>query len=326
MLYLETGSLDPAFNLAFEEYVLRNRGEGDWFLLWQNAPSVIIGQNQNPYEEVNCPLAAEKGIPIVRRSSGGGAVYHDLGNLNYSFITDAGDVGQMTLEFFGRRLIAALAAMGVEAELSGRNDILAAGRKVSGTAQRLQGKRILHHGTLLFETDGALMAQLLTPDAAKYSSKSSKSVRSRVGQLRDFLPVGMTLPAFWVGLKRVLTGDAPPETLSPAELAEVSALAREKYGCWDWNFGRAPSFEFRSRRRFPGGLLDVQLSTERGCIRDIRFYGDFLSSRSLDEVEAALKGCPYRRDAMEAVLQRFSLPEFFGSITRTELLGTVMNE
>lgn len=326
MIYLETGSLDPAFNLAFEEYVLRNRGEGDYLLLWQNAPSVIIGQNQNPYEEVNCPLAAEKGIPIVRRSSGGGAVYHDLGNLNYSFITDAGDIGQMTLAHFGQRLVAALAAMGVAAELSGRNDILVSGRKVSGTAQRLQGGRILHHGTLLFETDAALMAQLLTPDAAKYSSKSSKSVRSRVGQLRDLLPAGTTLPAFWVGLKTALVGEAPPEALSAAELAEVSAIAREKYGRWDWNFGRTPSFEFRSRRRFAGGLLDVQLSTERGCIRDIRFYGDFLSSRSLDEVEAALKGCPYRRDAVEELLQRFSLPEFFGAIVPAEIIDTIMNE
>lgn len=326
MIYLETGSHDPARNLAFEEYVLRNRGEGDYLLLWQNDPSVIIGQNQNPYEEVNCPLAAEKGIPVVRRSTGGGAVYHDLGNLNYSFVTDAGDVGKMTFEHFGRRLIAALATMGVDAELSGRNDILVSGRKVSGTAQRLHGSRILHHGTLLFETDGATMSALLTPDAGKYSSKSSKSVRSRVGQLKDFLPEGMTLPMFWNGLKTALAEEVVPETLREEELAAVAALAREKYGSWDWNFGRTPSFDFRSRRRFPGGLLDVQLRTERGCIAAIRFYGDFLSSRSLDELEAALVGCPYRRDAVEAALQRFPLHEYFGAIAPTELFSTIMNE
>ncbi len=326
MIYLETGSHDPAWNLAYEEYVLRNRGEGDYLLLWQNGPSVIIGQNQNPYEEVNCALAEEKGVSIVRRSTGGGAVYHDLGNLNYSFVTDVGDVGRMTFEHFGKKLIAALATMGVAAELSGRNDILVDGRKVSGTAQRLHGGRILHHGTLLFETDGATMSALLTPDAGKFSSKSSKSVRSRVGQLKDFLPEGMTLPAFWAGLKTALAEEVVPETLREEELAAVAAISREKYGSWDWNFGRTPSFDFRSRRRFSGGLLDVQLRTERGCIAAIRFYGDFLSIRSLDEPEAALVGCPYRRDAVETVLQRFPLHEYFGAIAPAELFGTIMNE
>ena len=326
MLYLETGSTDPAFNLAFEEYVLRNRGEGDYLLLWQNGPSVIIGQNQNPYEEVNCSLAAEKGIPIVRRSTGGGAVYHDLGNLNYSFVTDAGDVGRMTFEHFGRRLVAALATMGVAAVLSGRNDILVDGCKVSGTAQRLHGGRILHHGTLLFETDGAIMSALLTPDAGKYSSKSSKSVRSRVGQLKDHLPVGMTLPEFWLRLKTALAGEVIPATLSREELTEAAVISREKYGCWEWNFGRTPAFGFRCRRRFPGGLLDVRLSTERGCIRSIRFYGDFLSSRSLEEPEAALSGCPYERSHVEAALSRFPLHEYFGAIAPAELIGTIMNE
>ena len=326
MLYLETGRTDPAYNLAFEEYVLKNRQEGDYLLLWQNGPSVIIGQNQNPHEEVNCPLAAERGIPVVRRSSGGGAVYHDLGNLNYSFVTDAGNIGQMTLEHFGQRLVDALGGMGVDAELSGRNDILVAGRKVSGTAQRLQGGRILHHGTLLFETDAEAMSALLTPDAAKYSSKSSKSVRSRVGQLKDSLPEGTTLPIFWAALRTALTGEDDAETLRGEELEAIETLAREKYRSWDWNFGRTPAFDFQNRRRFPGGLLDVRLRTEHGCIQSIRFYGDFLSCRSLEEPEAALVGCPYTREAAAAVLGHFPLGECFGSITLAELLATILNE
>ena len=194
--YLETGSTDPAFNLAFEEFVLENRREGDWLMLWQNANSVIVGLNQNAAEEVDPAYVRAHGIRVVRRMTGGGAVYHDLGNLNYSFITDALDTASLSMEALARPVCRALSALGVAAELSGRNDICVEGRKVSGTAQRLSRGRVLHHGTLLFDTDAEALSGALRADPEKFRSKAARSVRSRVGNIRDFLPADMDLGEF----------------------------------------------------------------------------------------------------------------------------------
>ena len=176
--YLETGSQNPFYNLAFEETVLRNRREGEYLLLWQNDNTIVIGQNQNAEGEINRAFVEAHDIRVVRRTTGGGAVYHDLGNLNYSFITDAGDAERLTMERFTRPIVEALKGLGLQAEASGRNDILVEGRKVSGTAQRLLHGRILHHGTLLFDSNPGMVAGALNADPAKFQSKSAKSVRS----------------------------------------------------------------------------------------------------------------------------------------------------
>ncbi|MEG2037634.1 MAG: lipoate--protein ligase family protein, partial [Ruthenibacterium sp.] len=164
MTYLETGSQNPYYNLAFEEFVLTERREGDYLLLWQNANTIVIGQNQNAEEEINRAFVEEHGIHVVRRTTGGGAVYHDLGNLNYSFLTDVSDSGTMSMARFTAPVVQALRDLGVQAEASGRNDILADGKKVSGTAQRLSRHRILHHGTLLFDSNPAMIAGALRAD------------------------------------------------------------------------------------------------------------------------------------------------------------------
>ena len=202
--YMETHSQNPYYNLAFEEYVLTHRTEGDYLLLWQNDNTIVVGQNQNTEAEINRPFVEEHHINVVRRSTGGGAVYHDLGNLNYSFITDAGDKESISMARFTHPVVEALKGLGLQAEASGRNDILVEGRKVSGTAQRLCGNRILHHGTLLFDSDPRMIAGALNAAPEKFSSKGAKSVRSRVGNIRSFLPVDMALAQFWKYLKRHL--------------------------------------------------------------------------------------------------------------------------
>ena len=174
-LYLETGSTDPAYNLAFEEVVLQNRREGNTLLLWQNDHAVVIGQNQNAEEEINHAFVEAHGIRVVRRMTGGGAVYHDLGNLNYSWMTDVENAGAITYQQFTRPVVEALRGLGMAAEASGRNDILVEGRKVSGTAQRLLGKRILHHGTLLFDSDPSMASGALNVDPAKYQPQGRQS-------------------------------------------------------------------------------------------------------------------------------------------------------
>ena len=266
--YLETGSTDPAFNLAFEEFVLENRREGDWLMLWQNANSVIVGLNQNAAEEVDPAYVRAHGIRVVRRMTGGGAVYHDLGNLNYSFITDALDTASLSMEALARPVCRALSALGVAAELSGRNDICVEGRKVSGTAQRLSLGRVLHHGTLLFDTDAEALSGALRADPEKFRSKAARSVRSRVGNIRDFLPAS-----------------------------------------WEWNWGRAPDFGFRSRRRFPGGSIEVRLDIHAGHIRDAAFAGDFMAMTGWDRAREALSGRRFERGDVRAALEGLPLRE-----------------
>ncbi len=325
--YLETGSVDPCYNLALEQYVLEHRTDGDWLLLWQNANTVVIGLNQNTAEEIDAAFVQEHGITVVRRMTGGGAVYHDLGNLNYSFISDLGNAEELTIRRFTEPVCRALAAMGVAAETSGRNDILVAGKKVSGVAQRIAGGRILHHGTLLFDSDPAMITGALKADPAKFSSKSAKSVRSRVGNIRDFLPEGADLAQFRARLLQELTRDGLiRESLSDDELASVRKLADEKYRSWDWTYGRSPDYAYRSRARFPGGTLEVRMDIRQGLIGDIVFYGDFMATAPLTELCEALRGTRAERSALEAALSRFDLSSVFGGITKAEVLGLILGE
>ena len=322
-IYMETGSQDPAYNLAFEEYVLTHRTEGSYLLLWQNDNTIVIGQNQNAEAEINRPFVEEHGIRVVRRTTGGGAVYHDLGNLNYSFITNAAEGDRAAARFTGP-IVRALGELGVQAEASGRNDILAEGKKISGTAQRLTGGRILHHGTLLFDANPGMVAGALNADPLKFQSKSAKSVRSRIGNIRDMLKQDMTMTEFWDHLKKTLAGSGIVQgALTPEELAEVERLKAAKYDTWEWNFGASPRYGVENRRKWDGGILEARLQVEHGCITHAVFYGDFLALCSMDPVTEALVGTPYRREDVEAVLRPFPLEQYFGTITLTEVLDTM---
>ena len=323
--YLETKSTDPYYNLAFEEYVLTHRTEGDYLLLWQNDNTVVVGRNQNTAEEINGDFVEKHRINVVRRSTGGGAVYHDMGNLNYSFITDVGDDG-ISIRRFTEPVVAALRSLGLNAEASGRNDILVEGRKVSGTAQRRHGGRILHHGTLLFDANPGMVAGALNVDPEKFRSKSTKSVRSRIGNIRDFLPNDMELPAFWAYLKDALSGGGvTPGALSAGELAEVDRLKREKYDTWEWNYGRSPKFDVRCKRYWDGGCLEANVSIANGVITDVRFFGDFLSVCGLEELVERLKGVAFRPEDVRAVLNDSPVGELFGGITADEVTATIFD-
>ena len=315
--YLETGSQDPFYNLAFEETVLRSRRSGEYLLLWQNDNTIVIGQNQNAEGEINRAFVEAHQIHVVRRTTGGGAVYHDLGNLNYSFITDVGDAERLTMERFTRPIVEALQGLGLQAEASGRNDILVEGRKVSGTAQRLLRGRFLYHGTLLFDANPGMVSGALNVDPAKF-------VRSRIGNIREFLKTDMDMPAFWSYLKKTLAGSGLVEDhLTDEELAAVDELKRTKYDTWEWNFGRSPKYNLRNKRRWDGGTLEPCVEVDQGIIRQIVFYGDFLAVSPMDEVTGALMGTPFRREDVGAVLDRFPLRDYFGTITRDQVLDTI---
>ena len=322
--YMETHSQSPYYNLAFEEYVLTHRTEGDYLLLWQNDNTIVVGQNQNTEAEINRPFVEEHHINVVRRSTGGGAVYHDLGNLNYSFITDAGDKESISMTRFTHPVVEALKGLGLQAEASGRNDILVEGRKVSGTAQRLCGKRILHHGTLLFDANPDMVAGALQVDPEKFRSKSTKSVRSRIGNIRSFLKQDMDMPAFWAYLKDTLAGSGMVfDALTPQELGEVEKLKTEKYDTWDWNYGRSPKFDMTGKRYWDGGCLEVGVSVAHGVITDVRFHGDFLAVCSMEPLVEALRGVPFCREDVRRVLDSQPMSELFGGITEEQVLDTM---
>ena len=325
--YLETKSTDPYYNLAFEEYVLTHRTEGDYLLLWQNDNTVVVGRNQNTAEEINADFVETHRINVVRRSTGGGAVYHDMGNLNYSFITDAGEKEELSFARFTQPVVKALCDLGLPASASGRNDILVGDCKVSGTAQRLAGDRILHHGTLLFDSDPSMVAGALAVRPEKFQSKSAKSVRARIGNIRGFLREDMTLPAFWDYLRTALAQGAFQETsLTEEELREVQRLRDEKYATWDWNYGKSPAYDMVNHRRFAGGTLEVRMNVRHAAIQEIGFTGDFLSRRELAPLTEALRGCAVEPDAVEGVLRQFPLPEYFGAITAGEVRDTICNK
>jgi len=326
MYYSETEKTDPYYNLAFEEYILREKTHGEWLLLWQNANAIVVGLNQNTLEEINPEFVSEHGIQVVRRTTGGGAVYHDLGNLNYSFIADAGQAAELSMAYFSNVICAALATMGVTAEVTGRNDITVHGKKISGTAQRMHQGRLLHHGTLLFSSDRAKIDGALRADPQKYSSGSTKSSRSRTGNICDYLPEEISIEVFKDDLRKTITESKFTQIwLTAGELDEVKRLADEKYRTWEWNYGASPPYTMKNETRFEGGRLAVLADIRKGKIESVRFYGDFLARMPLDPLIAALKGRRYDFDEVKSILEVFPIAEMFGAISRNDILDLMFS-
>ena len=321
-IYFETNSTDPCFNLAMEEHLLLHHREGDILMFWRNDDTVVVGCNQNTEAEINRRYVEEHGVTVVRRTTGGGAVYHDLGNLNYSLITDFSNDGEESLARFLEPMAAALRALGLPAEVSGRNDITVAGKKVSGNAQRIHEGRILHHGTLLFECDPEKVAGALQVDETKLRAKGIHSVHSRVGDIHSFLPPETGMEDFKRALKKQLLGDADvrPEALTEPELESIRTTAEQKYRSWEWTYGRSRQFGTVRGRRFPDGLLEISCEVDHGRICAISFAGDFLSVSDCGRVAETLRGCRFQRESVREILRGFRLSDYFGKIREEDIL------
>lgn len=323
-IYFETGSYNPFYNLAFEEYIFLNFTKDNYLILWQNDNTIVVGRNQNTDEEINKEFVLSHHINVVRRSTGGGAVYHDLGNLNYSFIADLECKNQALSDNFVYPIITALAQLGIEAVASGRNDILVNGCKVSGVAQRISNNRILHHGTLLFDSDLDSISNALNVDKSKFISKSVKSVKSRVCNIRPLLKIDMNTDDFKDHIKTVLLENSfEVGSLDTEAYLQIKNLETQKYNTWEWNYGASPKCNFIVKRRYAGGILSIYADIHGGTINDISLKGDFLSSRDLLPFTTALKGCRFNISCVEKVLDTFPIADYFGSISKAQIIDAL---
>ncbi|MCM3723035.1 lipoate--protein ligase [Solibacillus isronensis] len=322
------GITDPRINLAIEEYILKNMDieKDDFLLFYINQPSIIIGKNQNTIEEINTDYVEENGIIVVRRLSGGGAVYHDLNNLNFSFLTKDDGNSFSNYKKFTQPVVDALAKLGVNSELSGRNDILAEGKKVSGNAQYSTRGRMFSHGTLMFNLDIDAVVNSLKVKQDKIESKGIKSVRSRVANIIDFLPEKITVEEFRMEILKSIFGGE--ENIQYYELTEedwekIHEISKNRYQLWEWNYGKSPRFNIQKTKRYPSGSLDIRLEVNKGVIEEAKIFGDFFGVGDVDEVAELLVGTKYDRAAIAEKLKDIEIPVYFGGITEEDFLHLI---
>ena len=291
MKFLELVSINPYLNLAIEEYLLE-KAEEDTFILWQNEPSVVVGKNQNPYAEVKIDLCNERGIHIVRRITGGGAVYHDLGNVNYSFISSSRASG-IDFDYFTRPIINSLYMLGVNCSLSGRNDlILENGKKISGNAQHSSHGRVLHHGTLLFDSDLTVLDEILNVDPEKLKSKAVRSARARVANIKDYCNKGLNISDFKRHIKSSIVEFFNAHEISSPQNGEIEMLySRNCSAEWIFNPSKLlSSYNIIRKKRFDFGTVEINLTLSAGVITDSKILGDFFEKSSVSEFEELMKG------------------------------------
>jgi lipoate---protein ligase len=327
MLFIDNkGITDPRINLAIEEYALKNLDINESYLLFYiNEPSIIIGKNQNTIEEINTDYVEKEGLYVVRRLSGGGAVYHDLGNLNFSFITKDDGESFHNFQKFTEPVVKALNKLGVNAELSGRNDLLAEGRKISGNAQFSTKGRMFSHGTLLFDSEMENVVSALKVKKDKIESKGIKSIRSRVANISEFLPEKMKIEEFRSTLLDYIFdgSDVEEYVLTEEDWENIQELSKERYQNWEWNYGKSPKFNLQHSHRFPVGQIDVRLEVNKGSIENCKIYGDFFGVGNVEDIEDKLRGTRYERKEIAQALEGVDIQHYFGNITKEEFVELV---
>ena len=312
MRYLTNKSTDPYFNLAFDEYCLENViSEEPYFFLWRNRSSVIIGLNQNAYSEVNLPYLESNGITLARRVTGGGAVYHDLQNLNYTIIGRTPSPQPM---------IDALQRLGVPAELTGRNDIFVEGRKVSGYARRVSKNQEIIHGTLMYDVDIDTLTRVLDAPGSKMQAKGIGSVKSRVANLKEYLPSFNSLDEVQAALQEILAAGDGPMDFPEDGIDKVREMRDDKFSTWDFIYGHSHEADLIRKAKLPCGTVEAAIRLDRGIIKGLAFSGDFLFDRPAEELASSLVGCRFERSALADLLGQIDVASYFKGVTKDDLL------
>ncbi|MDO4671037.1 MAG: lipoate--protein ligase [Aerococcus sp.] len=320
---------DPSWNLAAEYYLLEQLKLDEPILFFYiNGPSIIVGKNQNTRAEVNREYCEEHGIKIVRRKSGGGAVYHDYGNICFCFITEDDGNSFRRFKKFTDPVIEALHKMGVDgAELQGRNDLMINGKKFSGNAMYSKNGRMTAHGTLMFDVDLDVTTKALRPKKEKLASKGIKSVRKRVTNIKPYLPEenqDMTIHEFRSTLIKNIfdvksVEEAKQYVLSDEDWEGIKKYHDEFTGNDDWNFGKNPDYQLIKEARTPAGQVEFQFDISNEKISDLKIYGDFFGLGEISDVEQALIGLPYTEEALLEAFKNMDVNHYFGATTAEEL-------
>lgn len=319
MRLINNTSNDSFFNMAVEEYFLQT-ATVPVVILWRNARTVVIGRNQNALEEVDMDFVHHNNIDVVRRLTGGGAVFHDSGNINFTVIQKYEPGLFQNYEHFTRPICEYLQTLGVEASFAGRNDLLIAGKKFSGNAQAVKNHNIMHHGTIMFDANVTDLVEALRPNPLKIASKSIKSVQARVTNIAEHLPAPMPVEKFYAGLVEMFTVRGYERMdIQPHELAEIQVLADSKYRTWDWNFGQAPSYTLIREELFEFGIVEVRMEIVKGHIKQVKIYGDFFGLQDISMLEQSLIGIQHSRAELERALQTIQLDEYIKGMSAAQL-------
>ena len=313
--FVYNSSTDPYFNMAFEEYFLKHKKEY-YVCIWRNEPAVIVGVNQNTISEVNTAYTEQNGIKVVRRLTGGDAVYHDLNNVCYTVIAPYCREEQ-TFKVWSLPVVNYLKTLGVNAEFSGRNDLTVNGKKISGAAETVFNNRLMHHGTLLFDIDKNELLNALKENKLKILDKGIKSVKSRVVNIKELLSCPITITEFIQGLNNYFKKDLKEYFLTQEDLDEINRLKKEKYSTFDWNVGNSPKAVNSNTEKFPFGIITVNFNTIKGKISSVKFTGDFFSYNGIEGIEKALEGVSYTYKDLLSALDKIG--EYIKGATAEEI-------
>jgi lipoate---protein ligase len=327
MILIQWPDTDAYFNLAAEEFIFSQMDrQQEYLLLWQNRNAIVVGLHQNTCEEINPEFVEQNSVQVVRRLTGGGAVYHDLGNLNFSFVVDA-DGKAFNFRLLALPVLQTLNRLGVAAEFNGRNDLTIDGLKISGNAETMKGGRLLHHGTLLFSSNLETLSSALQVKGDKIESKGIKSVRSRVTNIQDHLP-DLTINAF----KKVLVEEINRSNrqiteyvFTETDRTAIAKLREEKYSTWAWNYGQSPDYNIKKERRFSGGGLSLYMTVHKGRIQSFRIFGDFFGEGELSEIEQRLVGAEMREETLGTALDGVNISSYIHGLGRDEFIKMIVS-
>lgn len=329
MIYVINNKDSCFFNHGAEEYLMNNFDD-EIFMLWINSPSILIGRNQNTITEIDLDYVKRNGIDVVRRLSGGGTVYNDLGNINFTFITKRNPEIQVKdgFEKFALPVINALNSLGVNAVFTGRNDITIDDKKISGNAQYFKKDKLLHHGTLLFDCDMSKLSFALKSKSIKFKDKAIKSVGARVTNIYPYLHKPMSLEEFRDYLKEYIINTHDIETIyefNEKDINEINKIAERRFKTWEWNYGKSPKYRYENSVKYPSGVVEYNLNVEDGIIKGISIYGDFFGENNIKDLELSLIGVKHNLLDLENSLKGVRIDRYIKGLTNDEFLQGILD-